>query len=241
MEGIDKVVSDMISKAKVASDDAAAQWDWNNLIVPKLKGLGFDHRFHQELSLTEPQLAVKAQCDSLLVRTGAIVAMVGIRGTGKTSIAAQIAIERIRYWFKFYHVPEWEKDKRGPAPRAMPWYYKASTLVAKYKSLHADFGSIDGPQLQESFENMSKDCGLLVIDEWHECEDRKLRDRVLVDLIDRFYSSLSDVLIISNQEPKEFATSTNASILSRLGEHGRIIPCKWDSFRARNVARREQE
>lgn len=230
MDGIQTAVSEMLSRVQPVSAQAEFDWQWRECIMPKLTKLGFDWRFQKDLTLTAPQLLVKAQCDSLLVRVGAIVALTGIRGTGKTSIASQIAIERIRYWFEFYSEPE--MHKRGRPPRALPWYFKAAQLVAKYKSLHADFGSIDGPALQESFETMPENCGLLVIDEWHECEDRKMRDRVLVDLIDRFYSHGSDVLIISNQEPREFATNTNASILSRLDEHGKIIPCKWESFRS---------
>lgn len=230
MNDLDTLVSAMLSRVKVVSASEEHKWQWREAVVPKLSKLGFDSRFHEELALTEPQLVVKRKCDSLLVRAGAIVALVGPRGTGKTSITAQIAIERIRYWLDFYGQPE--VRLRGAAPRALPWYYKASSLVTKYKSLHADFGSIDEATRQESFEAMPKNCGLLIIDEWHECEDRKLRDRVLVDLIDRFYSALSDVLIISNQEPSEFAATTNASILSRLEQHGKVISCKWKSFRS---------
>lgn len=229
MEGIETAVSDMLARMQVMPPEAVKEWEWREKIAPGLQKLGFDSRYQKKLTLSAPQLAVRSQCGSLLVGCGAIVALVGVRGTGKTSIAADIAIERICYRQDYY--AEADTAKRGKVPRALPWYFKASQLVARYKSLHADYGSIDGPALQESFEDLPKDCGLIVIDEWHECEDRKMRDRVLVDLIDRFYSHGSDVLIISNQEPREFATNTNASILSRLDEHGKIIPCKWESFR----------
>lgn len=198
-------------------------------VVPRLSKLGFDRRYHAPLQLIAPQGAVKSQCDALLQRTGAIVALVGIRGTGKTSIAATMAIERIRQQLHYYLEPDLQK--RPKTVRCLPWYYKAAALVARYKSLHADFGSIDTESLQDSMESLCKECGLIIIDEWHECDDQKMRDRVLVDLIDRFYSCKNDVLIISNQDAKDFATKTNPSILSRLNEHGQIIPCKWNSFR----------
>lgn len=227
--GIEAAFAGLLSRSKVMTPEEESLWQWRKEVVPRLAACGFDQRFHRELSLNGPQAAARAQCDALLIGCGAIVALVGIRGTGKTSIATAIAIERIRYWINWHGQPE--RELRGPVPRAIPRYFKAATLVGRYKSLHADYGSIDGPQLQESFERMPQDCGLLVIDEWHECDDQKMRDRVLVDLIDRFYSACKDVLIISNQEPRDFATKTNASILSRLDEHGKIISCKWKSFR----------
>lgn len=202
----------------------------DEMISSRLGGLGFDRRYWSDLSLTTEQLAVKTQCDYLLKRRGAIVAVVGIRGTGKTSIAAQIAIERIRQQLAHYCEPD--AAKRLPV-RCLPWYFKAAALVARFKSLHADFGSIDTDRLQEAMERTCRECGLIIIDEWHECDDQKMRDRVLVDMIDRFYAAENDVLIISNQDGKDFAAKTNASILSRLNEHGRIIPCKWQSFRSK--------
>lgn len=229
--GIDTEMAAALSRLTPRSDAEVAAYEFRETIAPRVKALGFTERFCEHLDLSADQSRVKRQCDGLLRRVGAIVALVGIRGTGKTSIAAQMAIERVQEFAAFYHTPA--DQPRGGAPRPMPYYFKAAQLVARYKSLYADYGSIDGDSLQTSLESLCTDCGLIVIDEWHECDDQKMRDRVLVDLIDRFYSNLNDVLIISNQDARDFATKTNPSILSRLDEHGKIIPCKWASFRSK--------
>jgi len=231
MSGIEEAVQSMLQRTRVSTPEEAAAWEWRESIAPRLQKAGFDSRFHKSVELHGLQLATKLQCDALLRGQGAIVALVGIRGTGKTTIAAQIAVERIRAWLQYHAEPD--PSKRAVVVRPVPWYFKAAALVSRYKPLHADFGSIDSAALQTSLEELPDHCGLIVIDEWHECDDQRMRDRVLVDLIDRFYSSRSDVLIISNQDATDFATKTNASILSRLDEHGQIIPCKWKSFRTK--------
>ena len=229
LANIQSAVESLIARTEPRSAVEVSAYEWRESIVPRILALGFDARFIAELELSAEQRAAKDECESLLVGAGAIVALTGPRGTGKTSIAAQIACERTRAWVAYYS--ERDATKRPKFLRPSPRYFKTAKLVAKYKSLYADYGSIDGPALQESLEALARDCGLVVIDEWHECEDQKMRDRVLVDLIDRRYASLNDTIIISNQTAKEFATTTHASILSRLEEHGRIIPCRWTSFR----------
>lgn len=229
--GIDEAMAHALSRIAPRSEAEVDAYVLRESIAPRLRHLGFGDRFCEPLALNADQLRVKKQCDGLLLKVGAIVALVGVRGTGKTSIAAQMAIERIREFLNFFNVPT--EIRKAGAVRPMPYYFKAAQLVHRYKSLYADYGSLDGEALQKSLESLTKDCGLIVIDEWHECDDRKMRDRVLVDLIDRFYANRNDVLIISNQDTADFASKTNASILSRLDEHGKIIPCKWASFRAK--------
>lgn len=230
-DGIEDAVAAALARMSPRTDAEIQERQFREEVAPRLASLGFEERFRKPLSLSPDQLRVKTQCDSFLAGKGSIVALVGIRGTGKTSISAQIAIERVRYWLEWHSICD--VSARGAVPRRMPHYHKASSLVSRYKPLHADYGSIDGEALHTSREDMGRECGLLIIDEWHECDDQKMRDRVLVDLIDRFYASLNDVLIISNQDAADFAAKTNPSILSRLNEHGRIIPCKWESFRAK--------
>lgn len=72
---------------------------------------------------------------------------------------------------------------------------------------------------------------LAVIDELHECDDQKMKDRVLTDILDRRYSANTDTVLISNQTAEDFQATTSDSVLSRLAQHGAIVPCEWESFR----------
>ena len=202
------------------SDGEMRAWRWENEILPNLKASRLPHRFHREIhEWTEPkQRTVFERCKTLFTQTGAIVALVGERGLGKTTIAGQLVIERA-----------WD-ETRAPWARRPP-YRKMTDLIAQFKPLYADFGSIQTEELMERRDGFCKLHPLVIIDELHECDDMKLKDRVLTDILDRRYANHNDTLLITNQTPAEFKQTTNDSILSRLSEHGRIIECKWNSFR----------
>lgn len=196
------------------------QWEWTKTILPNLRATQLPPRFHFEVTnWTEPkQRKVLQMCQSLFCGKGAIVALVGERGLGKTTIAGQLIWERA-----------WNEALEPWARR--PPYRKLSDLIALYKPLYADFGSIETEVLMERRNGFCSLHPLVIIDELHECDDQKLKDRVLTDLLDRRYSNQNDTLLITNQTPAEFKATTNDSVLSRLSEHGSIIECKWQSFR----------
>lgn len=202
------------------SEGEMRAWQWMNEVLPNIQASRLPHRFHREVrEWTEPkQRTVFEKCKALFVQTGAIVALVGERGLGKTTIAAQLVIERA-----------WD-ESRAPWARRPP-YRKMTDLIAQFKPLYADFGSIQTEELMERRDGFCKLHPLVIIDELHECDDMKLKDRVLTDILDRRYANNNDTLLITNQTPQEFKSTTNDSILSRLSEHGRIIECKWASFR----------
>lgn len=195
-------------------------------IFPTLERWGFDSRFHREL----PEMHPKQQktYDRTLERMkgrGAIVALVGERGLGKTSIAAQFALSVA--WANHE-----ESLKESGSPRIQcVLYKKCAKLIARFKPLYADFGSIDIESLMESLDNLCRNQQFLVIDEVHDCGDMKFTNKVLTDLIDRRYSSCRDTILIANQTGQAFAESIGDSILSRLNEHGAILECKWPSYR----------
>lgn len=229
LEGIDEAVRDMLARLTPAPPDVVRQRQHREDIVPRLNACGFPELFWDVLPLIAAQKTVKRQAEELCKGVGAIVALAGVRGTGKTSIASQIAIDRARAWLDFYGMmPE---ERAGKPPIGMVHYCKATDLVARFKPLFSDFGSIETAALTDARAYECREWALLVIDELHECDDLKMKDRVLTDLIDRRYSARTDTLLISNQSPEDFRTKTNPSVLSRLGQHGRIIACNWRSFR----------
>ena len=205
------------------SEDEMNAWTWTNEILPSIQDSRLPARFHKEVEWTEPkQQAVYEVCRDMMTGKGAIVALVGERGLGKTTIAAQLIIDRAK------------NETLEPWARRPP-YRKMTDLIAKLKAIYADFGSIQTEELMEWRDGFCKLHPLVIIDELPECDDMKLKDRVLTDILDRRYANNNDTLLITNQTPQEFKSTTNDSILSRLSEHGRIIECKWASFREKAV------
>lgn len=203
------------------TDAEIEEWKWLNESIPHLEASGLPQRFHRRITDWNPeQLAVFNECQSKLTKTGAIVALVGKRGAGKTTIAAQIAVSRASN----PNLPPWHRR---------PPYRKLVNLVARFKPMFSDFGSIDMDSLLQYAESFCKDHPLVIIDEIHDCEDQKMKDRVLTDFLDRRYANMVDTILISNQTPEEFQNTIGDSILSRLTEYGAILACNWESFRGR--------
>lgn len=208
----------------VIRDEAGcAAWDWKNLVRPQLERNGIEERFSNLLPGwdDEDQREAFEACENGLKGVGAIMALTGRRGTGKTTAATQIIIRRIVKAIEAQRIPTW-----------MP-YRKLSILVGKFKPLYADFGALDLEALANGRDALCR-AGLLVIDEIHDCEDQKTARRILTDICDVRYAKLKDTVLISNKDPDEFAAAAGDSIISRLGQHGLIIPCNWKSFRTPN-------
>lgn len=238
--GIAQLVKSIIPEGMaVTPPDKYRAYIFKTLICPALKSRGFEERFWQDNlfanvakgSREAKQKWVMGKVENYLVNTGAIVALVGDRGLGKTTICAQIAIKHL--W------EDWESSLSDNAITTCRTtsYRKLNNIVAKIKGLYADFGSIRMEEME-----MHRDflCGnlpgggadLLIIDELNEAsEDSKFKDRVLADIADRRYAKKLDTVLITNQPADVFKATTNTSVLSRLNEHGDIIACEWESFR----------
>lgn len=195
-------------------------------IYPEIFRWGFEPRFHHErrTSFHPKQEKAYQVMGGKLAQVGAIVALVGIRGVGKTTLTAELAIETA---WRNYRISR----AIMPGSYAQVIYKKCTRLISRFKPLFADFGSIDTETLTESFDRLARWHEYLVIDEVHEAEDSKLRSRLLNDLIDRRYMAQRDTILIANQTAEDFSASIGDTIISRLNEHGIIIPCEWPSFR----------
>lgn len=200
---------------------------WQNEILPRVRDAGFGERFLREI--TGPDRPGREedfrqwqstldQCERLCVGNGAIVVLAGARGTGKTTICAQMAIRRA-----------WD-ESRPPWDRQPP-YRKLQDVIERYKPLYSDFGSIETEDLIATRESYCTLPSLVFIDEIHVVEGMRAHQRMLVDLIDRRYAARRDTVLITNQEPDVFIEKTDPSILSRIREHGLIIACRWGTWR----------
>lgn len=203
-------------------DAEMAEWTWRNETQPRMREAGFSDR-HCEVVADwncRPQEAVFHKCLELCRGVGAIVALTGARGTGKTTICAQLA--RIRA----------DDETLAPWDRQPP-YRKLQSLVERYKPLYGNMGSVDMDALAAARDNYCRTPSLAFIDEIHECEDLQIKNRLLTDIIDRRYAAKRDTILVSNQTRADFEQSVGASIVSRIGEHGMIIPCDWKSWRVK--------
>lgn len=195
-------------------------------VFPALNRWGFEARFRTLQTLNNGQVRVLEKVKEKMVGVGAIVALVGIRGTGKTTIAAQFAYEKA-----WKNSQEARRTDSGPREIVTVSYRKATGILSRFKPLYSDFGSLDTETLTDARNYYCRVTEFAVIDELHECEEQKLRNRILSDVLDRRYAAKRDTLIISNQTPEDFEATMSDSIISRLSEHGQIIPCMWESFR----------
>lgn len=229
-EGIKPVVMAMLSKIKPISHEDAQRHRYETSIAPRMISIGFPPRYAKSVDIIPcvPQQRCIDYCRESFKYTGSIVALVGERGVGKTFIASQLFKERVEAWISYYEkMPE---DRPKTPPMRLGKYIKLVDVISMFKPLYADFGSIETDALMDRRESL---CGesLLIIDELHECHDQRMKGRVLTDVIDRRYSNQLDTLLISNETVAAFKESVGDSVLSRLGEHGKIVECKWKSFR----------
>lgn len=212
---LEKILSALPRKTEAE----AREWKWNNEVLPHLMASGLPERFWYQAKDWKPaQFETFQDVKKLLKGNGAIVALIGPRGLGKTTICGQIIIERAM------------NESRPPWHRRPP-YRKLAQLIAKYKAIYADFGSKDGESLLRRHKQFCRDHPLVVIDEIHVCEEQKIKNRFLVDTLDNRYANRVDTIIISNESEKEFKENTDPSILSRMKEHGSIIACSWSGWR----------
>lgn len=223
--GIVEAVEKLLASIEPKSAEAMRDYDFATHIAPQLARFGFEERYRRDGlcdgddARCELQRQKLAKLTNAIQGRGAIVALVGPRGTGKTYIASQLVIDRL--WAEL-HTPKCSWIR----------YEKLTTIVGRLKAFYGDMGTISMEKLEAYRAFLTKALDLLIIDEIHEvAEDSKHKDRILTDLLDTRYAAKKDTILISNQSAEEFARTTNPSIISRLNEHGGIISCNWQSFR----------
>lgn len=205
------------------SDEVKARYAFQEDIIPRMREAGFGERHCIDIVdwKCEPQRRVYEAVSDICKGVGAIVVLTGNRGTGKTTICAQICRARA------------QNESLAPHDRQPP-YRKLIDLIAKYKPLYSRVGSVEMDTLASSRDWFCTRPRLKFIDEIHECEDLELKNRVLTDMLDRSYAAKVDVILASNQATDDFIASVSDSVNSRISEHGKIIACTWESWRSKN-------
>jgi DNA replication protein DnaC len=223
---IEAVLAGMAARVKLPSAEELRAHRFETQIVPTLKRWGFRNREWMEVRewTVREQGDVFARCGELLRGVGSVVAMIGERGAGKTTIAAQLAVALA------WRMHDARRDGDLQGAHAFCAYRKVTDLVARLKPLYANFGTIETERLEKMRDALCRH-ELLVIDEMHDMIDLPVREAMLIDVIDRRYASLRDTVLISNQTKADWDAKTNPSIVSRLRQHGAVLVCDWGSWR----------
>jgi DNA replication protein DnaC len=157
----------------------------------------------------EDWLKASAKLERILAnRKGALIALMGARGPGKTQLGV-CAMHRV--------------CRAGRSAR----YVKALDFYAELKAAYS-------PHTQELERDIIRQyCKprLLVIDGMEERGETAWEDRMLSHLIDRRYDDMTDTILIGNLTEEKLLLSVGPSADSRLRETGGIIKCEWPSFR----------
>lgn len=143
------------------------------------------------------------------LNTGALMALTGTRGSGKT----QLAVELMRYTTN--------QLKTARFTSAIGFFMQ---IKATYRK---DATQTEADVLQD-FTKPS----LLVIDEVGKRSDSEWENNLLFELLNRRYNAIKDTVLIDNRTKAEFIAAIGESLASRMMEGGGIKECNWKSFRA---------
>jgi len=146
---------------------------------------------------------------------GGIIALIGIRGTGKT----QMVVEATRLY-----LAKWDGWTDSPPS---PMYARAMSVFIDIRGSYRKDAALTESRVIQHYRKPS----LLVLDDMHDRGESAWEDRMLTHIIDLRYGDMKDTILISNQKPEDFAEQVGTSIMSRLTETGGIIVCDWKSFR----------
>lgn len=139
--------------------------------------------------------------------TGFLVALVGLRGNGKT----QIAVELVRH-----------NAGLGVKSRFCSAMEFFMDIKAGYRN--------DSKAEKDVITEFCKP-SLLVIDEVGQRSETDWENRLIFEMINRRYNDMKDTLLISNQEEAQLKIALGPSIVSRMNETGGLIKCEWETFR----------
>lgn len=140
--------------------------------------------------------------------TGFLIALIGIRGCGKTQLAVELARKNA------------EKMKNSR-------YCTAVEFFMDVKASYRKDAEKSEAEVVEGF-GVSP---LLIIDELGQRSENDWENRLLYELLNRRYNAMKDTLIISNQDLAQLETALGPSLVSRMQETGGVFECNWESYR----------
>lgn len=203
------LIEGLCPRCRIIRDERIARWD--------RCGVGVRHRrIRTWAELRAPPTgfpAYRAAEDALKKfladPRGAILVLLGVRGTGKTQLCAVAIAETI-------------------AAGRWAMYTTVADLLADLKSRYGSGEPSDG---DAAWLLHWGNPFLLCIDEIAERLDSAWSGTMLAALLDLRYRELRPTILAGNVSRADLPEVLPASICSRINEHGGVIECNWSSFR----------
>lgn len=176
-------------------------------VVPHTEGPGEWH-----IERTGAQRDSRDSAWKALQARGGCVVLLGPRGTGKTQLAIELALQAARRGL--------ERFEGGQMYRV---------LGELFRDEKRTFG---GSEVRTNTPiDLASAAELLVLDEIQERFETDWEDRELTMLFDRRYRELRRTILIANLTLQDAAKKLPASMWSRLIECSLVLECNWPSFR----------
>lgn len=196
-----------MSTQKLSHDDREARKELADAGFPSL------HRERKELNGVKWHARFSTAWNYISNRNGAIIALLGPRGTGKTQMATELARRFLPIWIA-----------KGFQRQA-----RYCRVMDFFMAIKDSYGEKGGRESDAFFPFIQP--RLLVLDEVQVRNGTGWEDNALTYLLDRRYGEQRSTILISNLSVDSFVISIGDSILSRLEESGAVIVCDWVSFR----------
>jgi DNA replication protein DnaC len=167
-------------------------------------------RFAKMPNFTREQLTA---CERIIdsFGTGAIWALLGEWGTGKTQMAAFLILVAC-------------KNLRSAR------FTTAIEFFVRLRSPYCDGSShTDEAAIIRQFTEYD----LLVIDDAHVRAESDFENRLLHHVIDKRHVSMRETILTSNQSEAVFCDTIGGAVIDRMCAAGGVIECNWSSFRGK--------
>ena len=144
-----------------------------------------------------------------VIKAGAILSLVGGRGSGKTRLAIEVA-RRV--------------NAKGTK------YMSAMDVFLRLQACYRKTAK----ETEVNVLNELSRCQVLILDEVQERGNTEWEDRVLTHLIDKRYGALLPTILIANLRPDELKKRLGSSIIDRMAEGGGLLEVTGQSHRRKD-------
>ena len=184
-------------------DDAERFGLWLNSNVPQL---------HRDIPQFTPEQLAACERIAESFGSGAIWALLGEWGTGKTQMAVWLI-----------------KTACNSMMRA-----SFTTAIEFFVRLRSPYRDDSTHRDEQAVINYYTAFDLLAIDDAHVRADSDYENRLLHHVIDKRHGAMRETILTSNQSEAVFCDTIGGAVVDRMCAAGGIIECNWPSFRGKD-------